>query len=145
VNAPLNTPAILLLENSDDDVFLFRNALLRLRACAMLVVVGTVKQARNYMENAAAGNDPARYTCPSLIVCDYGLDDETGADFVQWVKQQPGLTEVPVFFFTGTLPPSQHGHLSRRFAVPVYQKQFEFEDTIEVLKKILHQAGIEME
>jgi CheY-like chemotaxis protein len=137
-------PAILLLENSDDDILLFRRALSNLGIDVSLSVVNTVQQARSYMAQFATAEESARDEWPRLIVCDYGLDGETSSEFVHWVRNHSDFRAIPMVFFSGTLPPSQAPYLMRRFGIPFFQKSLQIEDTVESVKEILSSAGFDL-
>src|SRR5688572_21041620 len=107
-------PVVLLIENAENDVFLFRRALSKLNWNGDLRVVGSVSEARDYMENNFPFKDRSYYRCPDLIVTDYRLNSHTALDFITWLYTQPTCAETPVVILTGTssaIPPQQLSHI----------------------------------
>jgi CheY-like chemotaxis protein len=96
-------PLILLIENDDADVFLFRRALSKLDYCGDVRVVGTVSEARSYMENTGSYMDKTYFRRPQLIVSDFRLNGPTALEFVRWLRQDHQETEVPVVVLSGAV------------------------------------------
>src|SRR5688572_10374133 len=66
-------PVILLIENEESDVFLFRRALSRLNFIGVVRVVGSVSEAREYLEGRGRFADRSYDPLPDLIVSDMNL------------------------------------------------------------------------
>jgi CheY-like chemotaxis protein len=97
---------ILLLENEDDDVVLFRRALKELGFEGKLRVLASLAQAREYIEGQGAFADWSKHPLPDLIVSDSTLHDGTGVEFFHWVRTRRATAEVPFVLFTGFAPPA---------------------------------------
>ncbi|HMJ89935.1 MAG TPA: hypothetical protein VK530_08970 [Candidatus Acidoferrum sp.] len=69
----LQNKTILLLENVEDDVFMFRRALLNLGFQGQIRIVDSVRAARDYMRGDGVFRDRQYFPGPDLIVCDFGL------------------------------------------------------------------------
>src|ERR1051325_1381518 len=87
-------PLILLIENDESDVFLFRRALHQLRFKGDVRVVGSVTQATAYMEKAQTFGAADYFRVPCLIVSDFKLVGHTALDFVRWLRQQGDFTAI---------------------------------------------------
>jgi CheY-like chemotaxis protein len=99
---------ILLLENDEADVFLFRRALAQLRYAGDVRVVGSVSEARAYLEGWGAFHDRKYYPYPDLIVSDMNMPGETGNAFLQWLRTNHRFTHIPFVFLSGSyLPPDK--------------------------------------
>lgn len=94
-------PVILLIENDEGDVFLFRRALAKSGYTGDLRVVGTATEARAYMENTHPFKDPLYYRQPSLIVSDFRLVGHTALEFLTWLRLQPAIADIPVAMLSG--------------------------------------------
>ncbi len=94
---------ILLVEDVDDDVFMFRRALAALSFQGELRVVETAREARAYFEGTGKYADRSYYPFPDLIVCDYRLRGETGAQFLSWLQTNPERGAIPFVLFTGSI------------------------------------------
>ncbi|HMJ88849.1 MAG TPA: hypothetical protein VK530_03485 [Candidatus Acidoferrum sp.] len=128
---------ILLLENAEDDVFMFRRALLNLEFRGQVRVVESVREAREYMIGDGSFHDRKYFPVPDLIVCDFGLSGERGSDFVQWLKQHPAYNHIPVVFFTGSIPEKQIPAMVRQFQIPVHKKDVDFHVITNTVKTML--------
>jgi CheY-like chemotaxis protein len=94
-------PVILLIENDESDMFLFRRALAKAGYNGDLRVVGSATEARAYMENAHPFKDALYYRQPKLIVSDFRLAGHTALDFLTWLRFQPALADIPVVMLSG--------------------------------------------
>ena len=98
-----NRPLILLIENDDSDVFLFRRALSKLDYCGDVRVVGSVSEARAYMENSGSFTDKSYFRRPQLIVSDFRLSGPTALEFVRWLRNELPEAQVPVVILSGAV------------------------------------------
>ncbi len=96
-------PLILLIENDDSDVFLFRRALSKLDYEGDVRVVGSVNEARAYMENKGSFADANYYRKPQLIVSDFRLNGPTALEFVHWLREESKDAELPVVILSGAV------------------------------------------
>ena len=104
------SPLVLVIENDENDIFLLRRALSKCEWVGDLRVVGSVSEARAYLENAFPFKDDVYYRRPDLIISDYRLNSHTAADFVSWLQTEPKFQEIPVVILTGAashIPPEK--------------------------------------
>ncbi|HTD66091.1 MAG TPA: response regulator [Candidatus Limnocylindria bacterium] len=99
-------PLILLIENDEADIFLFRRALSKMGFQGDLRVVGSVSEARAYMENTGTFTDTNYYRTPDLIVSDFRLSGPTALEFIRWLRNTK-FSALPVVIFSGTVRPSE--------------------------------------
>jgi CheY-like chemotaxis protein len=95
-------PLILLIENDEADVFLFRRALSRMDFHGDLRVVGSVSEAHAYMENTGTFKDKGYYRTPDLIVSDFRLGGPTALEFIRWLRESQ-YAAVPVVILSGAV------------------------------------------
>jgi CheY-like chemotaxis protein len=100
-NVNSGRPVILLIENDESDVFLFRRALAKAGYTGDLRVVGSATEARAYVENTAPFKDPLYYRQPNLIVSDFRLAGHTALEFLTWLRLQPAVAHIPVVMLSG--------------------------------------------
>jgi CheY-like chemotaxis protein len=98
-------PSILLIENEQDDVFLFRRALSRVKYAGDVQVVVSVTQACMYLEGYGKFADREQYPLPDLIVSDMNLSGETGIGFLEWLRQEERFAHLPFVFLSGSFQP----------------------------------------
>jgi CheY-like chemotaxis protein len=94
-------PVILLIENDESDVFLFRRALAKAGYTGDLRVVGSATEARAYMENTHPFKDPLYFRQPNLIVSDFRLAGHTALEFLTWLRFQPAIAHIPIVMLSG--------------------------------------------
>ncbi len=94
---------VLLIENEEADVFLFRRALSQLNSKVTVRVVGSVSEARDYLEGRGPFADRQYFPVPDLIVSDMNLPGVTGNVFLEWLRQTPGFKDIPFVFLSGSL------------------------------------------
>jgi CheY-like chemotaxis protein len=103
---------ILLIENDENDVFIFRRALASAGYNANVRVVGSVTEARGYMENAPPYEDKAYYPPADVIVSDYRLAGPTAMEFIHWVKGNARHAGIPIVVISGAASQAQQEHLN---------------------------------
>jgi CheY-like chemotaxis protein len=95
-------PGILLIENDEADVFLFRRALSRLNFSGAVRVVCSASEARDYLEGRHLFSDRDYYPIPDLIVSDMHLHGQTGNDFLDWLRKEKRFSSIPFVFLSGS-------------------------------------------
>jgi CheY-like chemotaxis protein len=126
-----------LLENVEDDVFVFRRALLTLKFPGNVRVVRSLAEARDYMLGAGAYGDRNYFPLPDLIVCDFGLGGERGTDFVKWLKEHAEYGQTPIVLFSGSIPQREVPAVLEQFKVPFHKKEVDFGTTTDVVREML--------
>lgn len=108
--APLSSVHILLVEDSDDDLFFFKRSLKQVGADAHLVHQPDGRTAVSYLESALAGNEPM----PDLMFLDLKMPGLTGFEVLEWIAQQNLLRQLPVAVLSGS---EQPGDVERALAL----------------------------
>jgi len=98
-------PVILLIENSDADVFMVRRALGRLGFRGTLRTISGVAEAISYLEHRGSYYDPEYSPRPDLILCDLKLCASVGTELLLWIRQQPQFRDIPVVMISGSSLP----------------------------------------
>ncbi|MDX2243865.1 MAG: response regulator [Leptolyngbyaceae cyanobacterium bins.302] len=93
---------ILLVEDSTNDVLLIRRAFRKATITAPLHTVSNGDEAVAYLSGAAPYNDRAQHPLPVLILLDLKLPRRSGAEVLQWLRQQPILKRIPVVVLTAS-------------------------------------------
>jgi CheY-like chemotaxis protein len=110
MSASGHKPTILLIENDDNDVFLFRRALSRCHYLGDVRITGSAWEARNYLEGRERFTDRRYYPIPDLIVSDLHLPGASGIEFVRWLRSEPQFEKIPLILWSGSMP---EGELKR--------------------------------
>src|SRR3954447_26649390 len=96
---------VLLVEDSDDDVFAMKRACQRTGIPHSLRVVNSGEEAIEYLSGKGAYGDRMTHPFPDLVFLDIKLPGLDGHDVLQWVRSQPGLKSLPVVMLTGSNEP----------------------------------------
>src|SRR5436189_1357264 len=93
---------ILLLENEEHDVFMFRRALGKLEFTGNVRVVASGGEARQYLEGQGRYADRDYYPLPDLIISDLRLPKQSGLEFLKWLREQTQFLKIPFVMFSGS-------------------------------------------
>src|SRR2546421_12885115 len=94
---------ILLVEDSEDDVFFMRRALKKAQISCPLEVACDGQQAIDYLGRTGKYAGRAEHPLPSLVFLDLKMPCVSGFEVLEWLRQQPpALNEIPVFVLTSS-------------------------------------------
>jgi CheY-like chemotaxis protein len=93
---------LLLVEDSDDDVFFLKRALQRAGIQNPLQVVTDGQQAIDYLEGKGAFSDREKFPLPSMILLDLKLPYIMGVDVLKWIRSRPAFAALPVAVLTSS-------------------------------------------
>jgi CheY-like chemotaxis protein len=93
---------ILVVEDTEDDVFFLKRALREAAIVQPLRVVVDGQQALDYLAGRGEYADRAQYPLPALILLDLKLPYVMGLDVLRWIRQRPEFNHVPVAVLTSS-------------------------------------------
>ena len=79
-------PTILLVEDDENDVFLFERELIKLMDRLRVRRVGDGVKAREYIQGLGGFADREKYPLPKAIVLDLNLPRASGLEFLDWLR-----------------------------------------------------------
>lgn len=85
---------ILLVDDNHDDLFITKRLLVRAGAKNPIVTFDDAEAAMSFLRAAAAA--PRTGLLPALVLCDIKMPATNGFDFLEWVRRQRGLKNLPV-------------------------------------------------
>lgn len=97
---------ILLVEDSEDDVFLMKRALKAANISNPLQVVEDGEQAIAYLSGNGDYSDRDQHPLPAVVFLDLKLPIKSGLEVLPWIRQQDNLTDVPVVVLTSSSEPA---------------------------------------
>lgn len=97
---------VLLVEDSDEDVFLFERALKKTGRPLNFQRVSSAQQAQHYLLGDGQFHDRAAHPLPSVIFTDLNLHGLDGLSFLEWLRAQPDLRVLPCIIYSGSHNPS---------------------------------------
>ncbi len=130
-------PVILLVENDEADIFLFRRALLKLRFKGTLRVVTFIAQAHDYLQRRGEFTDESYYPQPDLIVSDMNLHGATGNEFLTWLRKNPRFADIPFVFLSGSFTAPQREASMELNPEGFYPKTADMDELAKCLARIL--------
>ena len=133
-SAEPGTNLIVYLEDNEDDSYLLRHALKSAGVTCSLEVLTTPVAARRFLCEHAP-------KAPDLIVCDLGLAGTCGLDLLEWIRQQPHLTSVPIILVTGALSCGQRDRASRIGVSACLEKSVDSSELTGQIQRLLHQGA----
>ncbi len=98
----MTRPTILLVEDSEDDVFVMKWALTKCGIINPLHVVTDGQMALDYLSGVGDYSDRAKFPLPFIIFLDLKLPYVLGFEVLAWIKQQPALSSIAVTVLTGS-------------------------------------------
>jgi CheY-like chemotaxis protein len=110
---------VLLVEDSPDDVALFRRAVKKAGLQAELVVAGNFQEALSQLDSGML---------PTLVITDSRMEGINGAEMVQALRARKELTSVPLVVFSGVSYEADIQGLYDAGANSVVLKPVEFEE-----------------
>lgn len=89
-------PTILLVEDSDDDVFIMKHALKQARISNPLQVVTDGQMALDYLAGSGDYSDRQRFPMPFIVFLDLKLPYVHGLEVLTWIRKQEALSSLIV-------------------------------------------------
>jgi CheY-like chemotaxis protein len=93
---------LLLVEDNEDDVFIFRRAFRRAGLGHPLQVASDGQDAIDYLSGAGRYGDRGSHPLPSMIFLDLKLPRRSGHDVLAWIARQSDLPPMPVIILTSS-------------------------------------------
>jgi len=97
---------VLLVEDSDEDVFLFRRALEKTGRLISFQHVPSAMRAQEYLLGEGEFGNRETHPLPTVIFTDLNLHGLDGLSFLEWLRAQPNLRLLPCIIYSGSLNPS---------------------------------------
>src|SRR5579862_8225700 len=132
----MNTTPILLVEDSEDNVFLVRHAMHKAGITASLEVAKSGEQAIDYLAGTHKYSDWLRFPLPSIVLLDLKMPGMSGFDVLKWIRQQPGLKALRVAMLTSSDMPSEIKMAHDLGANIFLTKPVELERLVQIMKTL---------
>ena len=94
--------AILLVEDSPDDAFFLQYELNKIGINASVQAVEDGQQALNYLMGVGKYADRETFPFPTVVFLDLKMPLFSGFEVLARMRQEPGLSRLPVFVLTGS-------------------------------------------
>lgn len=127
------TLRIVLVENDPDDLFFLLRALTQGGFTHPLIHLRDGIEAMDYFK---ALEDPAA-NLPDIVLTDLKMPRMDGMDFLQWLRENSLLKDLPVIILTSSNEPSDMRRTSRLGVFHFVTKQVRYENVISTLDLFL--------
>lgn len=125
---------ILHVEDDENDALLFAKACDRAGLPVILQRMHDGEEARAYLSGEGEYADRARFPSPQVVVLDLKLPRLNGFEFLNWLRQQPGLATLPVLVFTASLSREDKARALAEGASSYFIKPSSFEALVQMVE-----------
>ena len=98
---------VLIAEDDPNDILFLRRAFAKSGLRALLHEVVDGEEAKAYLEGAPPFDDRAANPLPDVLLLDLGLPRFSGLELLEWLRNQPGLSQIPTVVLTGSAAPKE--------------------------------------
>jgi DNA-binding response OmpR family regulator len=127
---------ILLVEDSPSDVLLIQRAFRKANVTVPLQVVTDGEAAVFYLSGQEPYSDRIRHPLPVLILLDLKLPRKSGAEVLQWLRQQPVLNRLPVVVLTSSKEYADINQVYDLGANAYMVKPVAFDNLVDIVKTL---------
>src|SRR4051794_14107321 len=96
----------LLVEDCDEDVFLFRRAVEKTGRAIALQHVRSAMEAQHYLLGESRFSNRAEYPLPTVVFTDLNLHGLDGQGFLEWMRGQTEFRMIPCIIYSGSINPA---------------------------------------
>lgn len=133
-----NSPfVILLVEDSDEDVFLLRRAIAKTGRAVAVQHVHNGVDAQHYLRGEGTFANRATYPPPRLVLSDFHLPLMSGLEFVIWMRSDPAFKGLPCIIYSGSANPSDVHTAYASGVTSFIVKPIDFQDWVTRLETVL--------
>lgn len=132
----MSTIPILLVEDSEDNVFLVRHAMHKAGVTARLEVTTSGEQALEYLRGINGYSDWHQFPLPSIVLLDLKMPGMDGFDVLKWIRQQPGLKALRIAMLTSSESPAEIKMAHELGANIFLTKPVELDRLIQIMKTL---------
>jgi CheY-like chemotaxis protein len=136
--AEINKPTVLLVEDSEDDAYFFGRTLRRSGATCALHHARDGEAALAFLRKAIGSQ-----TLPQIIFLDLKMPLMNGFEALEWMRQQPELSGVPVVVLSGSEREDDVSRAREQGAAEYLVKPLRVADLSRLLGEICRGAGAE--
>jgi CheY-like chemotaxis protein len=131
----MNEPqTILLVDDSENDLFLMRAAFKRAESNHPLQQVLDGDEALAYLKGEGQYGDRKQFPLPAVMLLDLNMPRRNGFEVLSWVRAQPGLKRLPIFILTASMRPEDVERAYDLGATGFLVKPSTLEDLVAMLR-----------
>src|SRR5258706_11046470 len=92
--------------------------------CSAFICRNT-SEARAYMMGAGMYSDRVKFPFPDAIVSDLRLGEESGIEFLHWLRTVPAFKDIPIVLLSGSASPNEMATAAELNGIKVLRKPAE--------------------
>ena len=96
------TETILMVDDSQDDLFLLRECFAQAKCKHPLQEVHNGEEAIAYLNGDGPYADRSKFPLPIAMLLDLNMPKKSGFDVLVWLRAQPGIKRLPVYILTAS-------------------------------------------
>jgi CheY-like chemotaxis protein len=127
---------ILLVEDDENDVLLFRIGMERAGVQHRLMIVQNGEEALAYLNGQGQYSDRANFPFPSLLITDLKMPRVTGFELLEWLQKNDVGKPVPVIVLSGSILPKDRERALKLRARTFCVKVADIEEIIRLVKEV---------
>jgi CheY-like chemotaxis protein len=127
---------ILMADDDEDFVFLMRLAIQRAQIPTSLIAVHNGVEVIDYLQGTHELPGGPSHRIPGLILLDAHLRLLTGYQVLEWIRQQPKFSNLPVVILTGSEVESQDMRARKLGAHSYHDKPFTMEALVDLVREL---------
>jgi CheY-like chemotaxis protein len=128
---------LLLLEDSTEDIFLFRRAVAKLGRSVGLHSVHNGIEAQQYLRGEERYTNRGDFPMPAVVFSDLQLPGMGGLQFLEWLRSDPILRALPCVIYSGSANPADVQAAYELGVTSFIVKPIDFADWVTRLEVVL--------
>lgn len=125
---------ILLVDDNEDDTYLFQRAWEAAAISNPLAVVADGDQAIGYLNGSEPYSDRTLHGFPLIVLLDLNMPRKNGFEFLEWVRQQAALRFLTVEVVTSSMRPQDVEQALELGANSFFVKPGKMDDLVRMLR-----------
>jgi CheY-like chemotaxis protein len=93
---------LLYIDDNQNDRFLVGEAISLTKMPLAFYEAADIDSAIPFFQFQKHGREAKEFPCPALVLLDYDLGRQTGADFLYWLRVMKKMVSIPVVMFSGS-------------------------------------------
>ena len=94
---------ILLVDDSENDLILMREAFTTAKCDTLLLDVRNGEEAITYLKGEGPYRERNKYPLPTAMLLDLNMPKKDGFEVLAWVRAQPGLKRLAIIILTASM------------------------------------------
>lgn len=132
----MSTVPILLVEDSEDNIFLVRHAMRKAGVTTRLEVVTSGEEAVAYLGGTNGFSNWNQFPLPAIVLLDLKMPGMNGFEVLKWVRQHPGLRALRVAMLTSSDMPAEIKEAHELGANIFLTKPVDLDKLVEIMKTL---------